>query len=366
MGWMGSKLKDLASEKGLSLTDFAKLIGVSRQTVNDWIKGQIPKGNHLVKICRSFEMSPNDFFSQDVETAISVPAHRKRGRAKITTDRQKEAIELVKGYELLFRNAEQNSILPVIRPTSKTKTAAMQISEELRALCNAREGTPLDYEETFELLSQLGIVAVFRYFPENIKSYAFYTKVHAHRVIFINNSTNVLDLIFPLIHESVHAIRDEAYSSGMYDTEEEDFCDYVASYVQFPEEYVKFIHESIQNLTPAQQVNQLKLFGKRYNHALYGLVKRIQSLFPSFKLNVSGADNKLRKNFTTIGDILFGSEDPEHFLYLQKKLSPWFIELLLGKINNISQRKVGELLDLENFLDATSVYKLLQKASSED
>lgn len=58
-----------------------------------------------------------------------------------------------------------------------------------------------------------------------------------------------MDLIYPVLHEAVHAIRDEAYTDGFYDTAEEDFCDYVANYVQFPEEYVKFVKDTAIHYT---------------------------------------------------------------------------------------------------------------------
>lgn len=67
---------------------------------------------------------------------------------------------------------------------------------------------PLDYQHVFRLMDRLGICVVFRSFPEGLKDYAFYVRISTHRVICVNKRTNVLDLIHPLLHEVVHAVRD--------------------------------------------------------------------------------------------------------------------------------------------------------------
>ena len=100
--------------------------------------------------------------------------------------------------------------------------------------CLALTSTNLWTMTTFRLLHTLKIVTIFRQFPKSLKAYAFYCKIHGHRVVFVNYDTNVLDLIFPLLHETVHAIRDEE-NGGVPDIEEETFCDVVSNWVQFPE-----------------------------------------------------------------------------------------------------------------------------------
>ena len=73
----------------------------------------------------------------------------------------------------------------------------------------------MDYGDAFHLLDQLGITTIFRFFPERVKDYAFYTRIHDHRVVFVNNSTNVLDLIFPVLHEAVNLeSNDHLFSSA--------------------------------------------------------------------------------------------------------------------------------------------------------
>jgi transcriptional regulator with XRE-family HTH domain len=360
MNWQGIAIKKLAKTQNMTLTSLAQGIGVSRQTVNDWIKGQVPKGHHLILLCKTLNATPDSFFFESTGV-VSVPVHRTRRRAKVTPAMQEVAIELAKEYELLFRSDKDSSVVPVIRVTSMDEQSAKKIASKLRTFIAISREEPMDYEHAFELVKKLGIKVIFRNFPESLNGYAFYTTIHRQRVIFVNNTTNVIDLIFQLIHESVHAIRDEENIGVEYDNEEEDFCDMVANYVQFPEEYVNFVRNTLKGLTPAIQINKLKVFGEKYCHSLFGIVKRIKNVQPSFVLNVGGADTNLKKKFFTIGERLFTSDNVSDYIALLLKLTPNFLATIKNQIDSLSDRKLGELLGVASCLDAREVKNEIAK-----
>jgi len=364
MDWLGEKIKDLIKENNSSIVKLAKKTGVSRQTVNDWIKGQIPKGNHLINLCKLFNVNPDFFFSKDFDNSISVPVHRTRRTAKVTTAMQKDALEMARTYEVLFKNDSNSSVLPVVRVHNRTDKIAKKIARELRKRAGIGQDLPPDYEHTFSLLAYLGIKVIFRHFPEKIKAYAFYTKIHGHRVIFVNNSTNIIDLIFPILHDAVHAIRDEIQINNGFDKEEEDFCDKVANYIQFPDEYVHMVYDVINGLPAGVKVNKLKTYGKTNSHALFGIAKRIKTIDPDFDLKIGGADSNLKKGFPSIGDILFLSNDPRDYAATILALSPLFTSIILNQIDSITISKLGEMLGIESVLDARAVKDELIKLKS--
>ena len=355
MEWAGEKIKNLIKKNNFSIVKLAEKIGVSRQTVNDWINGQIPRGNHLINLCKLFKVNPDFFFSKDFDNSISVPVHRTRRTAKVTPAMQKDALDLAGIYEVLFENDANSSVVPVVRVHNRTDKAAKKIAGELRKRAGISQDLPPDYERTFSLLEQLGIKVIFRYFPEKIKAYAFYTKIHGHRVVFVNNSTNIIDLIFPVLHEAVHAIRDEIQINDAFDTEEENFCDNVANNIQFPDEYVHMVYDVINGLSAGAQVNKLKIYGKTYSHALFGIAKQIKTIDPDFNLKIGGADSNFRKGFHKIGDILFAGDDPRDYVAKISKLSPLFISVILNQIDSITNRKLGEMLGIESVLDIKAV-----------
>ena len=102
MAWEGKNLKALAKERGVTITKLSELLGVSRQTVTDWIKGQIPKGHHLIQLSKVLEASPSYFFSEEKHIPISIPLHRKRGVARITKKTEQESLQLALLYEKFF------------------------------------------------------------------------------------------------------------------------------------------------------------------------------------------------------------------------------------------------------------------------
>jgi transcriptional regulator with XRE-family HTH domain len=355
MEWLGEKIKYLIKENNISIIKLAEMAGVSRQTVNDWINGQIPKGNHLIFLCKTFNINPDYLFSQDFNGSVSVPVHRTRKKAKVTPNMQNDALDLAMEYDLLFRNAHEPGILPVMRGRSRSEETAKKVAKDLRIKACVNKDLPPDYINTFTLMKNLGIKIIFRDFPAKIKAYAFYTKIHDHRIVFVNNATNVLDLIFPLLHEAVHAIRDELSINEGFDEAEEDFCDLVANHVQFPDEYIKMVYDVIKDLEIPFKINKLKTFGANYSHALYGVIKRIQSIDPDFDLKIGGADTNLKKSFPTIGEILFGQNEPRDYVDTIKKLSPLFTQIILDQIDLLTTRKLGELLGIENIMDAKTV-----------
>ena len=359
MPWDGEKIKAIAKARNVTLTNLAEQIGVSRQAVNDWINGKVPKGNHLIALCRILSINPENFFTDDSAETISMPVHRTRKKAKVNENMQQDAMMMVKEYEILFKNISDSVVVPVIRTRGRDEESAFKIAEKLRTISGVNNDEPMSYDNAFHLLDQLGITTIFRIFPERVKDYAFYTRIHDHRVVFVNNSTNVLDLIFPVLHEAVHAIRDEAYTNNYYDIEEEEFCDNVANYVQFPDEYVKFVFETIKGLPTGHKINKLKVFGHKYSHSLFGIFKRLKTIDPTLNINIGGADTNLKKEFRTIGDILFEDDDPKSYVKLLTALTPRFVNILKEQNENISYRKLGQLLGLESALDAKEIKKIL-------
>lgn len=116
----------------------------------------------------------------------------------------------------------------------RSDVAAENVALEIRkrmGLENAN--TPPTFQQVMHLLDQLQVCAILTSFSEEIKDYAFYTQIKGSRVVFINTATSVLDLVFPLLHEAVHALRPPLETTDPVEiNREDDFCDKVARLVQ--------------------------------------------------------------------------------------------------------------------------------------
>ncbi len=365
MEWNGANIKSIAKEKEITLKQLAADIGVSRQSVGDWVKGQLPKGSHLVSLCKILETTPNAFFDIAESPAISVPAHRAKANAKVTPKRQKYAYELATEYSLFFRNIKDPRVVPVVRATDRSDDCAKTVAQKLRDLLGASKKEPITLEETFQLMEKLGIHVIIKEFPDTIKASAFYTKIHSYRAVFVDYNTNIMDLIFSLLHEAIHAIRDEVVVDTSYDKEEEDFCDLVANYIQFPAEYIRLAHNTISGRPKSHQINQLKYLAEENTHALFGLVKQIAKIDPSCDIKIGGADTNFKKRFPSIGDALFTKDSAGDYVDTLRLVSPIFVNAVTAQIESVSDRKLGELLGIDHMLDAKAVRTELKKPSKQ-
>ncbi len=365
MNFNGNIIKQKAKDAGLSLLSLAEKLNVSRQAINSWMNGKVPRGHHLVELCSLLNVKPDVFFPCSTENMIKIPLHRTVRKKDVTPEMQKSSVKMAMEYLNLFKYAPAFSMVSVVRLANRSDENAKLVAEHLRGLAKIGNEKVIGYEEVFQLFEKLGIYAVFCSFPSVIakQSYAFYTKMANQRVVFINIDTNVLDLIFQLLHETVHAIRDED-QTVINNFEEEEFCDKVAMYTQFPDYYVDMVVKIINGCKHSEQIiNKLKELSADYKHSLFGIYYRLKAknLFPEELNNIGGAATNLAKKFPTCRQILFHNPDPRFFVDVQFKLSPLFMKLVSQNISSVSVRKVAEWLGLDTTMDAQAVIEEIKK-----
>lgn len=273
--------------------------------------------------------------------------------------------EMAEQYLNIFRAAADSSIVRVVRAARRDNENAKKIGAQLRVLSKISNDRPMDFEHVFVMLNELGIYTVFRPFPDEIskKIYAFYSKICGQRVVFINTDTNIVDLTFQLLHEAIHAIRDEE-PEKFNEEEEEAFCDLVANYIQFPEEYVMTVAQAIKGCQAAVSVNKLKEFSKRHHHSLFGIKARIEGMGVPLDFNVAGADANLKKTIHTVSQVLFADSDARSYIEKLRALSPRFTDLVASEAPHVSLRKLAEWLGLDSGIDAKSVLGELQRITT--
>ncbi|RPI74843.1 MAG: XRE family transcriptional regulator [Desulfobacteraceae bacterium] len=357
MNFDGSIIKKKAKENGYSVTALAEKLHIARQAVNTWMDGRVPRGKHLVDLCALLGLRPADFFKAETKAPVTAPLHRAMKKKTLTPEMTEASLATANEYLNIFRQAPASAMVQVVRVQERSVVAAKQTALRLRKISGIRDDKPMSYEGAFKLLDALNVFVVLRPFPKEITrdSYAFYSRIADQRVVFVNIDINVLDLIFQLLHETVHAVRDES-PEDIKTEAEESFCDKVAMFTQFPDFYVKTIATAISGCKPAQAVNLLKKFSGDNGHSLYGLYYRLreEGLFPE-TLSIGGAAANLNKEFPSLRDILYREPDPYRFVKVLFELSPHFMKLVKANIPGVSVRKVGEWLGLDSTLDIKTV-----------
>jgi len=353
MNWKADKFKTLIAERGFSQESFAKKVGVSRQTVNGWVQGNVPKGIHLIGIWDTLGIDLNEIFER--KEADIVPMHRKRGTAKVTDITNQAAIDLAKSYAGLFEVAD----VPVLQlyVSQCSDDAAKKLAYEMRQLMELQNSdNPPTFAQVLKLLSALNICVIFKSFPDAIKDYAFYTRINKTPVVFVNTSTHINDLVFALLHEAVHAVRcNNALNECMVLEQEDAFCDKVASMAQFSDAYLETIQISLRNKNkPYMQT--LVDFSTKNVHSIYGLAKRFKDSgrFTIKTLNQYRIkDNVLKKKYPKFETYLF-SEDASVYLKNLEQYSPIWYQIINRHYTTLTPGRLAELLDITP-LDARAV-----------
>ena len=75
----GKKLKSIIEEKGMSINQLSKLVGISRSNFNKYFEGETsPKIDTFLSICEALEVSPSDFFVKDKKQDLNSKLVRER------------------------------------------------------------------------------------------------------------------------------------------------------------------------------------------------------------------------------------------------------------------------------------------------
>ncbi len=366
MKWNGKKIAALVGERHTNVSALAKAIGVTRPTVYAWIKGKVPKGHDLLQLCNYFNLGAESFFDNSDRSLISITAHRTHKNVETTDDKRDAARILASEYLSFFKQAQPFGIVQSLPNISNSNEYIQTLALQVRRLSGIADGKPMTYECALELLNRLGVFTIFREFPTDIRSYAFYCTICNHRVVFVNTKTNVLDLIFQLLHEAIHAIRDNQ-APGAPDAGEETFCDTTACQVQFPLDYVKQVVTAVRYDKPATAISKLKEFARNNGHSIYGLTKAFQcygetALSP--EINVNPADAILKKGFPAVYNVLFEKEDARIFIERLSQFSPHFIHELRTQLSSLSLRKLGHLLGLDTSMDAQAAKEEIARTTA--
>lgn len=357
MEWNGAIIRTFARDYDYSLVDLAREVGVTRQALDKWINGSIPKGKYLVKLAEVFHCHPNEFFAEDY--AISMPQHRMARNLEVDEETQAASTEIAEKYLSLFRKESAQGIKPVLDVDVYSDANAKMVGDALRAIVELDDEKPMDLHSLFKLADKLGIFIIFFPMPKTKKTvYGFFSNIHSHRVIFVNTKIKGMDLIFYILHEVVHAIRDDDLAT---DPEVEAFCDAVASYAQFPLDYVTKVFRLTARHAVPTKLKILRDISIQNLHSVWGITKRIREdghrLTPKLTNTWIGAENqKIAQKYKTLDEVLFTSDSVGDYLETIAEATPKFWNLVVEIVPRCSVRKLGEWLGLDNSMDAKEAF----------
>jgi transcriptional regulator with XRE-family HTH domain len=113
----GPKIKEARQKKKLSMTGLGELMGVKRQNVQHWEKGNsLPPGTKLAKLCRILDLDERDLLQEHSDTHVidlkarhGWPFHIRWERYERLGQAQKEQIEGAVRSLIIEFESEANS-----------------------------------------------------------------------------------------------------------------------------------------------------------------------------------------------------------------------------------------------------------------
>lgn len=361
MKWLGNKLRSIIERKNLSVVSFSKSIGVTRETVYNWFSGQVPHGLELMKICKELSLNPSVFFEEDL--VYSVPKHRMKANAKHTANRDKEADAFICEQAGLF--TEDSSSELGLKALAYKDVEASRLACEFRKKSGVLEDQPMGLSNVLHLATYLNIFIVFISFPETIKTDALYSCISKkNRVIFIRSSMNLLDAVYIILHEICHAVINGGFSKETM-CQEEIICEKVANLSQFPLCYLNKMQDLFScchKSNVGASVVSLKDLSKKNLHTPYGVMKAVDLNFKTkYAQKVAAASTNLKKEICSIKQYL-QNHGLESYLSKLQEISPlYFNRIILEKMDSLSDRKLCEILDIEDIAIANELRDLLKR-----
>jgi transcriptional regulator with XRE-family HTH domain len=227
-------LKEALAQKGWTQKQLAEAIGVSAQSVTNWLKGDdFPRPDKLLKMATTLKLRLDDLIEKPAEEQ-AVVAFRRRAATK-TTERH---IAKAHGMAALLRPLVE--YLPPLRalrtelPKPSTAYDDLQrIVAQVREKLGIGLQAPLDYSTLIrEFAANDAFIVPVLWGEKQHHGNALHILLPAPRVTFIylNLDTHIEDFKFWMAHELAHVYTPQLSGKD----EGEDFADALAGALLFP------------------------------------------------------------------------------------------------------------------------------------
>lgn len=360
---------------GISPTKLSELIGVSKQTVSNWLHQEdFPRPDKLLKLATMLSLS----FQQLVEvTAPPVFPEPKiafrRGARKVTTDleiqRAKTMGELLRPfvqhlpYNRLVKPAE------FINPVNEYQYI-QEVVTDLRAELKIPNDSRIEFDNLIDKFNDLKAVIV----P------AMWGKKTSHENalhillpdlsatwIYLNLDSSVSDFKFWMAHELAHV-----FTPTLTETDAgEDFADAFAAAFLFPEPCAAQAYNTIRSIKPAAQMNWIKTAALRFVISPITVLNEINKYaayknFPQvteLKKSIYGAAVNIEKTFPTVSEALFDGKTPKASEFISQSEKAFGTQFFITLAKFLTEEGEGasyvqRVMNIP-FTDAVEIYEAL-------
>lgn len=258
--------------KGWDQKQLAQAVGVSAQSVTNWMKGtDFPRPATLLKLATALSLGFDQLV--EIDTANQpVVAFRKKGNAKTTQEHIQRAVAMGALLRPLvdYLPAKQ-ALRTQISDTSLVYERLQDTVSAVRSRLGIGQGAVLSYEHLIAQFAENGAVIVpVMWGTKQQHENALHILLPAEKVTFIylNLDTYLEDFKFWMAHELAHVYTPELAGKP----EGEDFADAFAGALLFPLEAARQVYaEAIAEATAFEEIAVLHAAAQRHQISLYSV-----------------------------------------------------------------------------------------------
>jgi transcriptional regulator with XRE-family HTH domain len=269
-------LREALASKGWTQSRLAAAVGVSSQSVTNWLKGMdFPRPATLLKLATTLKLG----FDQLVQTSVEgqpIVAFRKKAATKTTDDHVSRAIAIGMLLKPLVPYLSEIQALRTFITSPSTDYTKLQIvASQTRVRLGVGEHAVLGYEHLIREFRSSGAVLVpVLWGAKKQHKNALHIRLPQEDVtfIFLNLDTHLEDFKFWMAHELAHV-----YTPGLAGTNTgEDFADALACALLFPKTCAETAYREAIRVGVGNEIAVLKKYATEYAISLNTVYQAIK------------------------------------------------------------------------------------------
>ena len=314
---------------GISASALADQLGVSRQTVSNWLNGRdLPRPAKLLRLSLALNLPFDQLVGTEKVPGTPVVAYRMSTNRKARDEHYEQAIAKGEALEALVPHLPFDIFVqPEQIKNPKADYAYVQsVARSLREGLGLKDADPVWFNHLigrFKDLQSVIVPVLWGKQESHANALHIYLPQHSSTWVYLNLDSSALDFMFWMAHELAHA-----YTSALCGTDEgEDFADMLASALLFPEPCAKVAYEAL-----SATANQQALVDAIVSEALerhinvYTVFKQVNAYaahhgLPAVEVDprgLHGTRHRIAAATQTVREIIFGDEKPSPREYIAK------------------------------------------------
>lgn len=360
-------IKSLLSKKGLSQSDLATQVGVSKQVVSAWLKGdKLPSPLNLLRMSTILEFNISDIFISESDSTYNFKLPKNRKETFLDKEYANDMSKCLAEFEKVnIKDLFVSTPFKLISPKTNYRYL-INAGKEIRNRITQSAST-ITIEEIINFINkQLNVLIVpvlwgkDKYFADGLQ-----ISFDAYSFLFVNLNSKKDDMKFWLLHEIAHLV-----AQDLEKDQQEEFANHLAQHILFPEEQVIDFIKLIDTI-PSEQL-QLELIKEKADQLgihPYTVFKQIKAYSEQNDLPCTIEDRKIYSHINNTTEFFIDNsinlEIRDYINYSENKFKTLFFKLLQDLIKSDDQYNahfISRMMHIP-FSDAVELYMFLSNDS---